>query len=214
MDRRQKIAAAALAHADCSSVLNVPLYTEAVIRPVDRTDRLHSFYFGNKDQSTCALAAVGFLRIAGCEEDECVGTYFPPSGERNAMQDIQELAKRCGAWRAEAPDMPPMKQGDVWVIANSQGMDAHTGVCTADAVVAADVSWTVPTVEGGQVPTDEHGRAVAGEGCTAQLAFTRHFVKNGARWMLGNRYLIGYASADALPVPDDMTDPDQTIQPT
>ena len=39
-----------------------------------------------------------------------------------------------------------------------------------------------------------------------QGANARHFVKQGAGWKLGDRWLLGYASAASMPVPDDASD--------
>jgi hypothetical protein len=215
MERRQKIVAAALAGVGCSSVLRIGVYTTAVIRPVDRVPRMKSFYFGNPRLSTCALFVVQCLANAGCQEPECVAPYIPEGGvERNAMVDIQRLAKRSAAWVPVSKTMAPPKAADVWVIDNGAG-EAHTGVCTSDAVVQADGSWLVDTVEGGQMPVDASGNAVAGQGSSAQLAFAgpqaRHFVWDGLHWMLGQRWLLGYASADLMPVPDDAS-PDSSGQ--
>jgi hypothetical protein len=136
-------------------------------------------------------------------------SYIPEGGvERNAMVDIQTMARRSGAWVPAFKAMPPLKMGDVWIIDNAVG-DAHTGVCTSDAIVQSDGSWLVETAEGGQEPVDAQGRAVGGQGSSAVKGFAganaRHIVWNAAigKWMMGQRWLIGYASADALPVPDD-----------
>lgn len=208
MDRRDRIAAAALAHAGCSEVHNVDLYNEIVVRPVDRTPTVLPYYDRNPRLSTCSLTAIGALRLAGCEEPECLSTYFPASGGmRDAFSDLQALARRFGAWTGSSPPVAPMKKGDVWVIVDAQGSDGHMGTCTDDAVVAPDGSWSVPTVEGGQVPVNDSGALVAGSSAIAAFSgiHARHFVRDGARMRLGARYLLGYASAALLPIPDDLS---------
>ena len=217
MDRRQKLASFATSHAGCSSVLNVEKYVEACIRPVDRAPRAHSFYFGNPTLSTCSLVVCECYEACGSEELEFVDTYLPPGGGvRDSMVDVQVVARRCGAWVPASKDMSPPSQGDVWIITNDAG-DAHAGICTADAVAPPNGSWTMETVEGGQMPLDEHGRAVAGQGSSAVAAFAgdkaRHLAWNGSHWMMGQRYLLGYASAGKMPVPDDNVSPDETLQP-
>jgi hypothetical protein len=204
MDRRQKIVAVASSHTCCSPVLDVGLYVEAVIRPVDRTERLRGFYFNNKDLSTCAIFAVRCIGAAGCDEPECVASYLPEGGvERDAMVDISVLAHRFGAWVEASPNVRPPQLGDIWIVTGVSG-DAHTGVCTSDAIVNPDGSWLVPTAEGGQVPVDAKGRIVGGCGSSAQEAFVRRFVQADGLWHLGGRTLLGYVSAELLPIPDDV----------
>lgn len=205
-DRRDAIAQAALSHVGCSEVLHVDVYADVIIRPVDRTPQLAGYYEKNPKLSTCALFVMGVLRLAGCTADEACATYFPAAHPmRNAMADAQNLARRFGAWVTSSPPVPAMKKGDIWIIGDAQGMDAHTGVCTADAVVNPDGSWTVQTAEGGQTAYDENHRPSAAGGSSGIEAFTRHFVPSGNRMMDGQRFLLGYASADKMPVPDGFT---------
>lgn len=200
MSPGERIAAAAAAHTGCSCVLHVDTYTDVIIRPVDRTPLKTPYYINDPKLSTCALFAIGCLRLAGCAEDECVATYLPGGGRvRDAMVDIQALARRCGAWVSASSPVDPPKAGDIWIIADAQGMDAHTGVCLEDAVLVSGTSldspsWRCKTAEGGQFD---------GKGSTAVGAFDRQFVFAGNRWKLGQRFLLGYASAAKMPVPDD-----------
>lgn len=192
-DRRDRIAAAALAHTGCSDVLHLDIYNEVVVRPADAGEL--PYYDHDATLSTCALFAIGCLRLAGCEEPECVAPYVRPGALRDAMVDIQTLARRFSAWVSSSPPVPPLHKADIWIIANAAGMCAHTGVCTADAIVNVDGSWTVATAEGGQFD---------GKGSTAIGSFTRTFVRSGAGMKLGQRFLLGYASADRMPIPDDL----------
>lgn len=206
-DRRNRIAQAAAAHVGCSETTQTDLYNDVIVRPVDNKPALLGYYDRNKSLSTCALFAIGVLRLAGCTEPECVGTYFPGGSMRNAMADIQALARRFGAWvsGSSGPVVPP-KMGDIWIICDDHQMDAHTGVCLTDAVLTSstDVSepggkWLVDTAEGGQFN--------AGDGSSSAIGrFSRTWRNVGNRWMLGQRYLLGYASADKMPVPDTPDD--------
>lgn len=191
--RGSRIADAARAHAGCSAVLLPDLYEDIVVRPTDRIAPARGYYFASPGPSTCALAAVGALRLAGCDEAECVAPYMP-SGHamRNAMVDIQTLARRFGAWVTSSPPVPPLQHGDIWIITDDIGGNAHVGVCLADATMTPG-AMTVQTLEGGQFD---------GKGSTALGTFTRTFVPQGARWRLGVRYLLGYASAAKMPIPD------------
>jgi len=188
------VAQAALAHVGSSSVSHVDVYQNVVRRPADAGPMLDQFYLHNRDMSSCGLFAVGCIRLAGCVEAECVAPYFPHGGpERDAVGDVQRLGHKTAAgWVDASPHAPPFKQGDVWVIANAQGMDAHVGVCIADAVVQADGSWAVQTCEGGQY---------SGSDSSAIEAFTRTWHLLGGKWLLGGRELVGYAVAELLPIP-------------
>ena len=193
-DRGSVIAAVALAHAGSSSVLHPAVYQDVVRRPADAGPMLDQFYLHNRDMSSCALFAVGCLRLAGCAEPEVCAPYFPGHGqpERDAIVDIQDLARRFRAWVTASPPVPLFKAGDIWIIANAAGADGHVGVCVADATASPDGLRVVQTCEGGQY---------SGSDSSAIGAFTRtwHLVAN--RWMLGTRYLLGYASAELLPIP-------------
>jgi hypothetical protein len=202
MSKGQHVADVAQAHVDCSEVLDVDRYNDVIVRPVDRTPALIGYYDRNKSLSTCALFAIGCLRLAGCGEPECVATYFPGGSMRNAMSDIQALARRFDAWVTSSGPVDPPKAGDIWIIADEHGMDAHTGVCLVDAALGSSSdanapasTWVVDTAEGGQLAGDGGSSAVG--------KFTRTFRHEGNRWALGSRFLLGYASAEKMPVVDD-----------
>jgi hypothetical protein len=190
--RRDLIADAARSHAGCSALVNSGLYEDVIVRPVDRSGPARAYYFANPGPSTCALFSIGALRLAGCSEQECVAPYLGPP-MRNAMVDIQRLARRFSAWCTSSPPVPPMLRGDIWIVTDDSGNDAHTGVCVEDSTVGSDGSWTVMTVEGGQFD---------GRGSTAISAFSRRFFQQGNRMRLGTRYLLGYASADKMHIPE------------
>lgn len=206
MSRRDRIAKAALTHAGSSSIVQVSLYEDVVRRPADAGPAFDDFYLHNKLMSSCALFALGCLRLCGCTEPECVAPYFPKGGpERDAMADIQKLARRFNAWTSASMPMDLPKAGDIWIIADENENDAHTGVCVSDAVRASSpdvnapgATFTVSTVEGGQY---------SGRDSSAISAFSRTFRCVNNRWALGKpgqeRYLLGYATAGSLPVPDD-----------
>lgn len=202
MSKGQRIADIAKAHADSSSVLHVNVYEDAVRRPADEGAALDGFFLHNAAMSSCALLLLGCWRLAGCTEPECLAPYFPKGGpERDAVVDVGVLARRCHAWTTASMPMPMPKTGDAFMVANDAGGDAHVGIFTSDAVLASSrdvnapgATFTAQTVEGGQY---------SGKDSSAIEAFTRTFRCVGNRWMLGDRHLLGFVSAESLPIPDD-----------
>ena len=189
----QIIAAAAMAHVGCSATKLVDLYTDVVVRPIDRIGRLHPFYVQDKALSTCALFCVGCWRLAGVDELETMASYFPPGGpERNAFADEENLGRRFGAWVPATSAPPVISTGDAWIIADAQGGDGHTGIAVGDAMVEGNGVVSLDTVEGGQADP---------VGSTGTGAFTRTLRFVGGRWMMGARFLMGWIRAEALPVP-------------
>jgi hypothetical protein len=212
MAREDRIAAQALAHAGCSEHHNVDRYMDIIVRESDRTPAMLPYYLHNEKLSTCALAALGCLRDAGCVEPECVAPYKFGM----AVADVQSLARRFDAWVSSSPPLPPLKRGDIWIIVNDVGQNPHVGICTSDAVVSAGgASWIVETVEGGQRDEDhdDQGQKVPA-GSSAILKFTRTFRQDGTKWRLGSRYILGIADGSKMPVPDDRpTLPDRPAAP-
>ncbi len=201
-DRRARIAQAALAHVDCSSIKNATLYQDVVRRPADASPMLDAFYLHNRSMSSCALFALGVLRLSGCVEAECVAPYFPRGGpERDAVIDVQVLARRFDAWVTSSPPVPMFRMGDIWIVCDEHGNDPHVGVCVEDAVSMPDGVRTVKTVEGGQS---------SGSDSSAIGAFTRTWRFAGNRWALGTRLLLGFAYAGHMPV-SDSTDGDVEV---
>jgi len=191
--RGSRVAAVALAHVGCSSVLRPDVYQEIVRRPADAGPMFDAFYMHNRAMSSCALAALGALRLSGVDAPETTASYFPNGGpERDAVADVQALARRCGGWVTGSAPVPPFRQGDVWIVTDGDGADAHVGLCVEDTIVQPDGSWSVKTVEGGQY---------SGSDSSAIEAFVRTWRFVGGRWMLGQRFLLGYASAEKLPIP-------------
>lgn len=200
IDNGTIIANIALSYVGCSEDDNINTYNDVIVRPADRVPALLGYYDRNPHLSTCALFAIGCLRLAGLDEPETTGTYFPGGSMRNAMVDLQTLARRHQAWvSASVPVYAPSK-GDIWIISDSSGMNAHTGVCiTSPAifVLNSTPSWSMVTVEGGQ--------AAPGGSSSAIASFSRTLHQVGNRWMLGSRYLLGYIRAAALPIPQGVT---------
>jgi hypothetical protein len=202
MARRDLIAQIALAHAGASATLKTDVYRHVVVRPADFCPPKLRYFDNNPVLETSALFVLGCLRLAGCTEPECTASHLPENGPvRNAMVDIQQLGRRFGAWVTSSPPVPIMRKGDIWIVADAVGGAAHTGICTSEAGQADDGSWSVATAEGGQPD---------GKGTTAIGTFTRSWGREGARLKLGDRYLIGYVSAERLPIPDTN---DQTVNP-
>lgn len=211
MDRRDRIALKALEFAGTSPCPDkdasgkfvfdrVAEYCQVGARPADlagNAGAVPDYYMTNKQLSTCALFAVGVLRLLGCEEPECVAPYLGPKGQgvlRDAFVDLEQLAARYGAWRPALAAGAAFGRGDVFTIVDDSGKDAHMGVCVADAKAMADRLYVVDTVEGGQL--DEQG------GSRAIRRFTRSWRRVGGRLMLGARHLYGYADAGSMPVAD------------
>lgn len=189
-----RIAQIAVDHAGCSargpSPSDVDRYAELLIRPSDpATPAARAYYLANPSPqfSTCGLTVLGCWRLAGCLEPEVTSAYYPGRIGR-AFADMEAVAMRCGAW--EPGLSSPLKAGDVWIIVDAAGGDAHTGLCVADQ---ADIG-TLATVEGGQFD---------GHGSTAIGSFFRKLVKKpgDARFWMGNRYVYGVIRAEKLPIP-------------
>lgn len=206
-NRGQRIAQIANAHAGSSSVQNVSTYQHIVRRPADQAPALDAFFLHNAAMSSCALTVVGAWRLAGCAEPEAVAPYFPNGGpERDAMVDVGALGRRCpGGWVSASMPMPLPQTGDAFIVADEHGNDAHTGIFTSDAVHGSRAAvnapggtFTASTVEGGQY---------SGKDSSAIGTFSRTFKCVANRWMLGNRYLLGYVRAEALPVSDEDPSP-------
>lgn len=194
MDRRDRIVAAARAHTGCSAQQDQDRYVDAVVREADRTTDKLPYYLANPPLSTCALAALGWLRLSGCVEPECLSSYLPALGHlRDAFVDLQALARRFDAWVGGGLPIALPRAGDIWIIVNEHGGDGHMGTCIADAV-SAPSGFTVSTIEGGQF--DGRGSTAIGG------PYARNFVNRSGRLWLGDRYLLGYASAGAMPVPE------------
>jgi len=190
--RRDRIAQVAISHINCSATESSLAYIDVVVRPEDRTNDRIGHFVASRMFCTAALFALGCLRLAGCVEPECTATCMPGGAIRNPMADIQHLARRFEGWMTSSPPVPAPHRGDIWVIADEEG-SKHAGVCVEDAVLERG-TWTVKTVEGGH-PDERNGS-------TAIRAFDRTFIPDGARLRLGSRYLLGYARADAMPLPD------------
>jgi hypothetical protein len=182
----ESMARAALTAVGCSCRVDTDRYIDSVVRLSDRTPGKLPYYLwngtGDKLPSTCILFALRCMERCGEKHKKVVDQYV--AGQASA--DIQSLS----AWRWGTPIEPP-KCGDVLFIDDS-GYNSHVIVCVSDAVVHADGSWTVSTVEGGQAPDS-----------TGQQAFVRTIVlKNGKRYVgTGTRWIWGWVSAAKLSFP-------------
>jgi hypothetical protein len=188
-DHRQKIAAAALTHQPCSAHNNTALYVDIIVPPPDRTPGRIEYFTGPHPPSTCALLADGALRLAGVTDEPFAGHYVIGT----AIANLDNVAAHHGALRQGTPDRA-LHTGDICIIDNGTGADAHVMVMVGEANIKEDGSYTVNTVEGGQLP-DSSGIA----------AFTRTLTTDstGKRYC-GHRFVVAWIDADALGIGDDM----------
>jgi hypothetical protein len=190
------IADAALSHSNCSSRGPTPddvaRYTELIIRPSDpATVPARAYYLQNQALSTCGLTVLGCWRLAGLPDAEAQGPYYPGRIGR-AFADMEAVAARYGCWEP-GPPRGLLLAGDVWIIVDDKGGDAHTGLCVADQDPADPAA--LKTVEGGQFD---------GKGSTAIGSFSRKLVQTAfpaGRVMMGSRHIYGVIRAAGLPIP-------------
>jgi hypothetical protein len=192
MDRSARIAAVALAHAECSALANTPKYNDLLMRPGEDSPAARDYYYRNPALSTCALTVLGVWRLAGCTELEVTAPYYPGRVGK-AFSDVIALAYRFNAW-CQGLSNPPfgLRAGDAWVITDADGADGHMGLCVEDQ---ATMYSPLVTVEGGQFD-GKWSTAVKGP-------LTRQFVRDGNGWLMGNRHLLGIIRGFMLPIPDE-----------
>lgn len=185
------IAAIALKYNDCSArgptPEDVDRYAEFIIRPTDPvTTAARAYYLANPSLSTCALTVLRCWGLAGVPDQEVVAAYYP-NRIGKAFNDMETVGMRCGAWEA-GPPRGLLLAGDVWIITDAVGSDAHTGLCVEDQSAPDKLE----TVEGGQFD---------GKGSTAIGRFTRTLVKrpDGSVWM-GQRKIFGVIRGANMPV--------------
>jgi len=165
----QKLVEIAQKYVGCSAFSRPDDYFEVVSRPSDGPGA-REYY---RTVSSCALFVLGVLRLAGVDGPETASPYFPARVGR-AFADLEELAGRLHLFESLAAT--ELLTGDIFIVANESGGDAHTGICTSDCH-----EGLVNTIEGGQFD---------GHGSTAIGAFTRRFTRRfDGRWMLGSRLL-------------------------
>ena len=191
------VAGIAIAHSGCSSrgptPADVDRYAERIVRPSDpQTAAARAYYLQNPSLSTCGLTVLGCWRLAGLLDAEVAGAYYP-GRVGQAFSNMETVASRYGAWEGGAP-RGLLLAGDVWIITDAAGGDAHTGLCVVDQVDPG----VMATVEGGQFD---------GKGSTAIGSFQRTLATspNGAVFM-GQRHFYGVIRAAALPVPIPLPD--------
>jgi hypothetical protein len=198
MDPRVAMATIALKHAPCSARQSVEVYTDLIVRPSDRNPKALSYFLGHggSPPSTCALTALGVLRLAGVDDKLLTDPYKPG----NAMQDLQNVASHKGALvRNPKPPDGVLHNADCWIIDSDSG-DAHAGICVSEASMQPDGSYLIDTVEGGQGP----------DSSAVEYFVGRHLVPKGGRWYMGARYVICQVVADKLGLIDV---PDANVNP-
>lgn len=194
LDPGTRLANIALPLAPCSAFQNTDVYAGLLLRPSEAaTTAQRAYYLANKSLSTCALTVLGVWRLAGVADPVVTGPYYPDRIGK-AFNDIEGLAAKWCAWES-APDLAarPLEIGDVWIITDAAGGEAHTGMCVSGAVVIGG-TWQVDTIEGGQFD----GRWSTGIG-----KFTRKLALDApsGRWMMGPRRVFGVVRAAKVPLP-------------
>jgi hypothetical protein len=193
LDHRQKIAAAAKAHAPCSAHVHPEVYIDIVVPPADRVPGRIEYFTGPKPPSTCALAADGALRLAGVTDQPFAGHYVVGT----AIANLDNVAAHHKALRLGTPDRP-LHTGDISIIDDGSGKDAHVITFTGEPdatnfeVEHGAPGYMVDTVEGGQLP-DSSGIE----------AFTRSMVEQNGKVYCGHRFVVAWIDADALGIGDD-----------
>lgn len=171
-------------------------YLMVMAGPGDQTARMKMYFLAGP--STCALFARGVWRLCGVDNPILLDTY--KIGQ--AVSDIQAISSHYGAWQRYNVDALPPKQGDVWIIDSTHNSNPHVGICVSEPVQGEYDTWTVDTVEGGQVPNSSYVRA-----------FTRTFyLKSDQQTYLGERHLIGWAKASLMPIPEVFTEEEITAK--
>ena len=137
------VAGIAIAHSGCSSrgptPADVDRYAELIVRPSDpQTTAARAYYLQNPSLSTCGLTVLGCWRLAGLPDAEVAGAYYP-GRVGQAFSNMETVASRYGAWEGGAP-RGLLLAGDVWIITDAAGGDAHTGLCVV--VVSLQLSST------------------------------------------------------------------------
>lgn len=196
LDPGTRLANLALPLAPCSAFQNQDVYTAALCRPSEGlTTAARAYYLANKALSTCALTVLAVYRLAGIADPILTGPYYPDRVGK-AFNDIESLAAKWGAWEAHPDlDAAPLQAGDVFIITDAAGGDAHTGMCVSGMDPS---SGAVDTVEGGQFD---------GRWSTAIGKFTRKLVPSlpagpaGRVWMMGSRRVYGVVRAARVPLP-------------
>jgi hypothetical protein len=187
----KRMAAALLANAPNDSVkVNVSGYTELTVRPSDRTAVKKSYYYGNPKLSTCGLVGEGACRLGGLPDAEFNDPYI----YGRSVIDLQVVAARYGVCDHGTPNRTAyFFEGDIVIIDDGSGYDAHVICITSPTTVNADGSWSCGTVEGGQF---------SGVDCSATGVFTRTFVwRSGGLLYCGDRHVIAVCRWSRLELP-------------
>jgi hypothetical protein len=203
-----RVIRAALMGVGCSATKNVPLYTRTIVRPSDRTPKMHSYYYEDRTLSTCQLAAMAWDRIAGCPDPEATAPYVPgdiPSDEIRLF-DRYDARIEVGHGFDVSSVLAP---SDSFLI-NTTGNDVHC--VTVVSPIEASPNGTIltfETVEGGQ------GDVM---GSTATGKFSRTLLLKNGLWYMGSRFVVRILQNRKLPIPvaalPDRGGPaDETIDP-
>lgn len=193
MDAREKIATFARGHTGCSAHVNQAKYIEAVVPKADRVPERLGYYIGPKPPSTCGLFADECLAGAGIDHPPIEGHYV--AGTVIARLEAVDGGR---ALRLGTPDRPIWK-GDIAIIDDGSGRDAHVMVMTSEARLdyTGSGAYWVDTAEGGQLPDSSGVEAFEGE-------HARRFeLRDGKLWC-GHRYVVAWLDADAFVIGDDV----------
>lgn len=205
-----RVIRAALMGVGCSATKNVALYTRTIVRPVDRTQKMHQYYYQDSTLSTCQLGAMAWARIAGCPDKECTGPYTPG----DVPEDQIALFTRYSACIevGQGYDVSSvLAPADSFLINVVGGNDVHCVTVVSAVVVSTDgLTLTFDTVEGGQ--PDAMGSSATGK-------FTRTLVHKNGYWYEGARAVCRILQNRKLPIPFQFPlapggTADDTIDPT
>jgi hypothetical protein len=152
---------------------------------------MHAYYYEDSTLSTCGLEGCGAMRLGGLTDPELVNPY--KIGTPGAVADTQTVGQRHDILEPNTPSTPFL-EGDIVIIDDGSGFDAHEIICVGDAIVNADGSWTIDTVEGGQW---------SGFDSSAVQRFVRTFVPKNGKIYCGSRFVIATVRCSRLELPGD-----------
>lgn len=195
----ERIVRASLLMVDCSATVDTPRYVRCIVRPADRTLQKLTYYTEDSKLSTCQIAQLRAVGIAGCTEPELVNGYKP-----GAISADQRAAwSRFKAFDDVKPgdDLELAASDGIW-IDDGTGHDVHAATCVTDGRRVDANTIVVDTVEGGQWKVRDDDPKEKAIGTTAQRRFTRTLVRKAdGRWYMGARHVIVVLRSSKLPIP-------------
>lgn len=177
------ISSIAKQHSGCSAHQDQSRYLNVIMRPSDDNGRMRNYYAGSTPPSTCALFALGCLRLAGFKDNVVTAPY--QIGQ--AVTDVVRFGQAHKAWKEPDQVDGKFKEGSIIIVYGRYA--EHVMVCTSDSreTTAGSGVYSVDSVEGGQSP-DSSGIK----------SFIRQISKVNGKWCVGSSRIIGYVDSSLL----------------